>query len=219
MIYLVHGEDIVSSKNFLLKFKESYSSVDTVSLKNAKNLNDVLPTGKGLFSEKKLVVLESFPLKKDLKLSKNLDYDVLLWFGDSITVPNWVDKNWYFKQNQSISSFKLVDYVFYGQEKQALEILRDLLRDTKEREMIVGSLVRQMRLLALAINGEVAEVSKSEFLREKIKNQAKNWNFRKIRAGLIYLLKTDLWLKQGKLSSETLLTNLTINLCRLSNSS
>ncbi len=218
MIYLLHGEDIVSSKNFLLNLRKEYSGFDQISLKNVKNLDEALPSGKGLFSEKKLVVIENFPLKKEFQLPKNLDYDVVLWFAESVSAPSWVDKAWYFKQNQTQSSFKLADYIAYGQEKQALSLLNDLLKDPKEKEMIVGSLVRQLRLLALTISGELSEVSQSQFLQSKVKEQAKNWNLRKVRAGLIYLLKTDLWLKQGRLSVETLLTNLTIDLCRLSRS-
>ena len=219
MIYLIHGEDIVSSKNFLLNLKKNYSGFDQVSLKNVKNIAEVLPSGKGLFSDKKLVVIENFPLRKDVQLPKKLDYDAVLWFAETIPVPTWVDKVWYFKQNQTLSSFKLADAVAYGQEKQALAILTDLLKDPKEKEMVVGSLVRQLRMLALCLSGQSEEVSKSQFLQGKIREQAKNWNFRKLRTALIYLLKTDLWLKQGKLSGETLLTNLTIDLCRLSKAS
>lgn len=218
MIYLIHGEDVVSSKNFLLNLKKDYSSVDQISFKNVKKIDEILPAGKGLFSDKKLVVIENFPLKKEAKLSSGLDYDVLLWFAASVTVPSWVDKTWFFRQNQNVSSFRLADLVAYGQEKQALLILKDLLKQPAEREMIIGSLVRQLRLLSLALADELLEVSKSQFLQNKISDQAKNWNFRKIKAGLVYLLKADLWLKQGRLSSETLLTNLTLDLCRLSKS-
>lgn len=217
MIYLIHGEDLVSSKNFLLKLKTNYTSIDNISLKNVKNLNQVLPSGNGLFSEKKLVILENFPLKKEIKLPQNLDYDTVLWFEESIDPPNWVNKIWYFKQNQANTSFKLIDYIAYGQEKQALMTLKEVLFYPKEREMIIGSLVRLMRLLVFSKNGELAKVTTSKFLQEKTVDQAKGWDLRKIRAGLMYLLKTDLWLKQGKLSPENLFTNLTINLCRLRN--
>lgn len=215
MIYLFHGEDSVSSKNFLLKLKNDYSSFDEISLKNVKNIRDVLPSGQGLFSDRKLVIIENFSLTKSPMLPKKLDYDVVLWFPETVTPPVWVDKVWFFKPQQTSSSFKLADYIAYGQEKQALQLLGELLRQPREREMIIGTLVRQLRLLALSLNGENSEVSKSQFLQDKIRDQARNWSFRKIRTALIYLLKTDLWLKQGKLSGEALFTNLTIDLCRL----
>ncbi len=219
MIYLIHGEDSVSSKNFLLKMKNDYSGFDQVSFKNAKNVAELLPSGKGLFSEKKLVIIEKFPIRKDFELPKNLDFDVVLWFAESVTAPTWVDKVWYFKQRETNSSFRLADAVAYGQEKQALTVLKELLREPREKEMIIGSLVRQMRLMALSLSGERQEISRSQFLQDKVSEQTKNWNFRKLRSALVYLLKTDLWLKQGKLSAETLLTNLTIDLCRISKAS
>ena len=57
MIYLVHGEDSVASKNFLLKMKSDYSSVDQISFKNVKNVDEMLPSGKGLYSDKKIVII------------------------------------------------------------------------------------------------------------------------------------------------------------------
>lgn len=219
MIYLVHGEDVVSSKNFLLKMRTDYTSLDQISFKGVKNIDELLPTGKGLFSERKLVIIENFPLRKGFELAKNLDFDVVLWFPETVITPTWINKVWYFKQRETNSSFRLADAVAYGQERQALLVLKELLRDPREKEMIVGSLVRQMRLIALSLSGEGQEVSKSQFLQEKVQEQARSWNFRKIRSALVYLLKTDLWLKQGKLSVETLLTNLTIDLCRISKAS
>src|SRR3989344_2678099 len=132
MIYLVHGEDSVSSKNFLLKMKNDYSSLDQVSFKNVKNVNELLPSGKGLFSEKKLVIIENFPIRKGFEIPKNLDFDVVLWFAESVTAPTWVDKSWYFKQREVNSSFKLADAVAYGQEKQALLVLKELLLEPRE---------------------------------------------------------------------------------------
>lgn len=216
MIYLIHGEDVVSSKNFLSKLSKDYTSIDSISLKNVNEIEKPLPSGKGLFSSKKLVIIENFPIRKDLKLSPELDFDVVLWFPNSVTVPKWVEKTWYFKQNQSISSFKLADCIAYGQEKQALSVLKELLKNPKETELIVGTLVRQIRLVLLYLKGESMEISSSQFVQDKVKEQARNWDHRKLKTALMYLLKTDLWLKQGKLSKETLLTNLTIDLCRLS---
>lgn len=206
---------MVSSKNFVLKLKGEYSSVDQISLKNERDLLTVLPSGKGLFSKNKLVIIENFPLKKNFVLPKTLDYDVLLWFSETINPPSWIEKTWHFKARENISSFRFADYIFYGQEKQALEVLKRLLMDNKEREMIIGTLVRQVRMISLFLNNEKSEISKSQYVQERVAEQAKNWSTKKVRAALVYLLKTDLWLKQGRLSQETLLTNLTLNLCRL----
>ncbi len=84
--------------------------------------------------------------------------------------------------------------------------------------MVIGTLVRQVRLISLFLNGEKSEVSKSLYVQERVSEQARNWSTKKVRILLMYLLKTDLWIKQGKLSAEILLTNLTLNLCRLAKS-
>ena len=215
MIFLVHGEDTVSSRSFLLKLRQDYSSAETISLKNIKDPQTILPSGKGLFSEKKLIILENFSLSKTKEINGDYDYDLVLWFPETITPPSWINKAWHFKQTNSVSIFKFADSVVYGQEKQALLMLENLLLSSKEREMIIGTLVRTLKMIALSLSGEAETVSNSSFVQSKVREQAKEWDLKKVKIALLYLLKTDLWMKQGKLSSEDLLTKLTFDLCRL----
>ncbi|HSX58270.1 MAG TPA: hypothetical protein VLE47_03340 [Candidatus Saccharimonadales bacterium] len=217
MIYLLHGPDVVSSKNFLLKLKADYQLIETISEKNEGKRQQLLRVGSNLFNDKKLVVLENFPIK-DLVLPEKLDYDLLLWYSSTVVPPTKADKVWFFKEKNSISSFKLADQIVYGQEKQALSTLGYLLETTKEEELIVGSLVRQLKLITLVLKGELSEVSQSSFLRDKTAEQAKNWSLGRIRQGALYLLKADLLMKTGRLSSKTVLANLTSDLCKLATS-
>ncbi len=214
MIYLIHGPDVVSSKNFLLKLRENYSVVEVISEKESRKGDRKLPTGQTLFQDKKLVILENFDLK-NFKLPKTNDYDLVLWFDSVVSQIIKADKVWLFKEKNQVSSFKLADLVSYGREKQALETLNQLLRTKGEQELIIGSLVRQLKLITLVLKGETAEVSQSEYLKAKIVEQSRNWTLEKIRVGLLHLLKTDLLLKTGRASAETLLTNLTSTLARL----
>jgi len=214
MIYLLHGQDTVSSRNFLTRLKEQYQSVTTIDLRKSRE-NFEIPSQE-LFEQKSLLVLENSLPKQAEQLLPRVGVDVVVWLPDSLwAVPSWVDKNLIFNLADNNSTFKLSDLVFLGQEKQALLVLEKLLINSVAAELVVGALVRQLRLITLVLEGEAGQVSKSTFLQKKVSDQAKLWSLRKIKSAALLLLKADVSIKKGLLPTKVVLTRLVVDLCSL----
>lgn len=214
MIYLLYGPDTVSSRTYLLKLKKNYSDQTTIEVKRQKDKVEI-PTNTNLFGGKRLVIVENLVPKEDNRLESSELIDIAIWTSEVVVPPSWVDKSLVFKQSDQASTFKLADSVSYGQEKQALVILKKLLAEKTPTELIIGSIVRQLRLLSLVLGGEVESISKSSFVQDKTKEQSKNWNLRKIKKGLLLLMKADFEIKTGQINSETALTLLVSDLANL----
>lgn len=216
MIYLLHGSDNVSSRTFLSKLKEQYSEVKVIDCKKLDSKEVTLPQGT-MFASKELVVLENFPFKKIENLNSENSYDIAIWTDQEIAAPKWVDKVFAFKQKEQVSSFKFADSIASGQEKTALLALKNLLAENTPGELIIGSLVRQFRLILYSLEGERAKISSSTFLQQKVSEQAKSWTIRRVKSALLLILKTDLGIKGGKISVENAFTLLVFDLKRLLN--
>lgn len=214
MIYLLHGSDTVSSRNFLLRLKEQYQTSNVINVKKLKGGLD-LPSEQ-FFGQKNLLVLENAIPKNAEQVVPTISSDVVIWLTESLeNVPSWVEKNLHFQLTDSVSTFKLADLIFLGQEKQALSVLGNLTRNNTALEMIIGSLTRQIRLINLVIEGQEELVSKSSFVVKKSKDQAKLWSKRKLKQASMVILKADLSLKKGLLPKDLILTKMVMDLCGL----
>ncbi len=217
MIYLLHGQDTVSSRSFLLRLKEQYQVTTVIDLKKTKGVFE-LPTEQ-LFEQKHLIVLENSIPKDADNLIPQVTNDLVIWLSDDLdTIPKWVGKNLSFKLTENVSTFKLADLVFSGQEKQALLVLKNLLQKNTPMELLIGSLVRQLRLINFALEDEVEKVSRNSFLQGKIKDQARKWSKRKVKSAGLRLLKADLSIKKGLLPANLVFSKLIIDLCEIANS-
>lgn len=216
MVTLIHGPNIVSSRSYLLKQKQTYEEVIQVDLKDKEKFQ--LPVSKTLFGKKTLVVLENFESKKKVLLWGLDKIDVILWSSQTLEVPSWVEKDLLFKETDNWSTFKYSDSISYGEETVALRILENLLHSSTPPELIIGALGRQLRNLSLTVFGELNKASSSSFVQNKLREQAKNWTPKKLGSAAKLLLKADWALKNGKLKKEPVLEMLTVRLCQLANS-
>ena len=213
MIYLLHGPDTVSSRNFLIKLKEGYEVAETVEAKAfAKKQTEFYNTP--LFGEKKILVIENFVQEEKVSLKVPLGLDVVLWSPVLVKVPTWVGKNLLFKGRED-STFKFADAVGFGQVRTALSSLERLLSENVPNELLIGSLSRQLRLLSLGLNGSWSSVSTSSFVQNKIREQLGNWNRTKLKKAALLLLKADWEIKTGKSSGGVVLTLTTLKICSL----
>lgn len=205
MIYLIYGPDTVSARSFLLNFRKNYPEHLVISGKkeSAGSLN--FPQGTSLFSEKQLLIIDGFIPKEKEPLPRIENTDIIILTEEIIFPPKWVDKSWLFKQSETLSNFKLADQVVSGQEKLALTTLTKLLKQKTPFELIIGSLVRQFRLLGLSLTGESEAVSRSSFIQEKTKVQATKWSIGKIRKALLLILKADFEIKNGIANPDSVL--------------
>ena len=212
MIYLLHGSDTVSSRLFLVKLKEKYEAVSTVVAKKGVKRVD-LPDTEYLLSSNQLLILENHLPSRKPTLPGNAD--LVIWMDTTVEVPDWIDKDFPFKQEVSVNVFKLTDAVFYGQKKIALQILVKALAQNLPEEIIIGSLTRSVRQLSMALEGKYEMISKSSFVQKKVKEQAENWDYRALRTAAKLLLKADWEIKTGKIPSAVSLTTVVNNLTEL----
>ncbi len=218
MIYLFYGPDVISSRAFLLNFKKNYSDIVVLSGKKQTTASLQLPKEENLFGGKKLFIIEDFVPKEKEPLEELGSIDIVMTSPELVNPPSWVSKSWAFKQAETLSNFKLADQISSGQEKQALLTLTSLLKQKTPSELIIGSLVRQFRLISLVLSGDSEAVSKSPFVIDKTIQQAKNWNFSKVKKALILILKADFEIKTGVLNQEIALTILVSKIASLAKS-
>lgn len=217
MIYLLHGQDTVSSRNFLLRLKKQYQTATVIDVKKSKEIFE-LPSEQ-LFGQKSLIILENSVPKNADNLLPSITHDVVVWLPDSLeTIPEWVGKNLLFKLSETASTFKLADLIFLGQEKQALILLGNVLQKNTAAELLIGSLVRQLRAINLVLEGEAHRVSKNSFVQSKTVDQARKWSKKKVKLAGLQLLKADLSIKKGLFSPQLIFAKLTMDLCGLANS-
>jgi len=214
MIYLLHGPDTVSSRNFLLRLKKQYSFSTTIDVKKLRGSID-LPTIQ-LFEEKSLLILENSLPKNADKILPRISCDVVIWLAESLKpLPNWVSKDLHFQLYEPSSSFKLADLVFSGQEKKAQIVLAELMQKNTPLEIILGGLISQLRSINLILEGETQMVSKSSFVLKKTKEISKFWTFKKLKKASRLILKADLMFKKGLLSEKLLFPGLVSELAQL----
>lgn len=206
MIYLIYGPDSVSARSFLLNLRKNYAGHSTISGKRQTAFSLTIPREADLFGGKQLLIIENFVPKENETLPKVDNIDIVILTEEILSPPKWIDKSWVFKQPEVLSNFKLVDQVVNGQEKLALITLTKLLKQKTPPELIIGSLVRQFRLISLSLAGETEVVSRSSFVQQKTKEQARNWSLGKIRKALLLVLKSDFEIKNGIINSESVLT-------------
>src|SRR3989338_1693145 len=96
MITLLHGEDIVASKNKLLELKQQYKDKEIIILDGPKvTLNDLVLAfeTRSLFVQDKLVIIENVLSAKSSRAKDDrVDYiaketiaEIILWEGNELT--------------------------------------------------------------------------------------------------------------------------------------
>lgn len=167
-----------------------------------------------MFGEKLLVIVENYLPKEDNLDSLPAEVDIVFCkTGGVEKIPNWVDKHLNFKLPNQVNAFRLSDCVGYRQEKLSLTLLEKLFQENIPSEIIIGSLVREFRLISLVLAGELEKVSTSPFLQRKIREQANYWDKKKVKKAILRILKVDWGIKTGQSESQSSLTLLISSLC------
>ena len=202
MIYLIHGENQVDSRRFLIKLKDNYRDIQNIS---GKNLNSqyfkqkLVEASKPLFGGNSAFLIENFDGNWEIfpeKLPETLD--LILWSNQKLmTSQAPVLKNFLFDKAIKPSAFKLSDSILFKDEKDAQIVLSKLLSAKEPTEKIIGALLRGLFLVYCA-KESLEELQIPSFAKEKLKEQAKNWSKSQIRNVILQLLKMDLMLKEGK---------------------
>jgi len=210
MVYLIHGQNQVDSRRFLIRLKSNYKNIEVIPGKhlNEKNfLNKIRGYSHPLFGGKTAFLVEEFDgnwsvlPKKDLK-----EIDIILWSGKKLDVKPTMVKSFLFDQQRNLTAFKLVDAVLLKDEREALVILYGLLKKKEPPEKIIGALSRGFSLIYCAKEGSLGKAKMPSFALQRLKDQERFWNKLEIKKAFLELLRADVSLKSGQESPSALIT-------------
>lgn len=209
MITLIHGDDIVSSRKYLIELKEASENAVNLNGKelNSSDLTQNLKTN-SLFSEQKNIFIERLLSKgksKDLE-----DIIDLLKRSSSLNITIWEDTELSKTQlslfpKANINLFKIPKNLFsfldnlYPNNPKSVLTFHDALK-TADSETLFYMMIRQFRLL-LAINSEKSGIDEIQRLaswqKDKFKRQAKMFSADQLKKIYNKLYEIDLNIKTG----------------------
>lgn len=209
MIYLLHGDDTASSRNFLTGLTEGFKTtiLDGKSLGISELEEKMLSTS--LFFDKKAVVVENLlsknPKKKDFISFLNLQRDgvlLILWEDKKVIKNAFSDL-----KNVTVKEFSLPQVYFEFLDSFAphqvakLYQMYHLLLLTTDATQIFYSLLKRLRaLLILQSNSSSMETDKmSPWQLGKLRNQVRLWPKEKLVSFYSKLQDTEIKLKSGGL--------------------
>jgi DNA polymerase III delta subunit len=207
MITLIHGDDIVTSRNYFLEEKKKYLNSPIYNGKDLEAIDLIeLLQPKNLFFEKQAVFIENLFLKKELfsKL-KDSKIDVFLWEGKEITSAELI------KLKPEVKLFKLPQALFSFLDSirpnspQNVSLFRNALKNTTE-DMIFYMLIRQFRLLLSVSEAKdgIDEVKRlAPWQKTKLTKQASLFTKDQLKKIYSKLYKMDLDVKTGEIESLT----------------
>ncbi len=211
MITIVHGDDITSSRKFLIEQKNSLKN--TVIL-DGKDLNFEylveLLKGNSLFSDEKNIFVENFFERKKLKeidkvtdyIKKNSDLaNFFIWEKDELTKSELSifpkAKPVLFKIQKTLFSF--LDNISPKNPKNVLNFHETL--KTADEEMVFYMLIRQFRLLLALRDESSGLIDESQRLapwqKDKLQRQAKMFTIEQLKRTYDKLYEVDLGIKTG----------------------
>jgi DNA polymerase III delta subunit len=201
MVTLLHGNNTLASRRYLLDFKTKFNGeVEEVDGRRLteKDLNEAL-SSLPMFFAKKLLVIQHAPRENILKKLNNSpkEAEVIIWAEKRLNLKLNQIKVLEFKETSELTSFKLAEAAANKNVKAALETLERLLSEKCPPELIVGALHREIRLLILAQEGSLAAPLPS-FVVKKIEKRSSNWEVNRLKEVLEDLLNLDERVKTGK---------------------
>lgn len=216
MITIIHGDDLVSSRKFLVEQKNSLQNTTTLN-GDELTLEKLVEAfeGSSLFSDEKNIFIENLFSKKRSKeleeildyISKKNDIDLFIWEKTDLsksqlsTFPK--AKTFLFKIPKNIFSF--LDNISPKNNNNILNFHKVL--ETNDPDIIFYMLIRQFRLL-LAVSGtssnSIDEMQRlSPWQRNNLERQSKKFSLSELRDAYNKLYKLDLNIKTGVSSNLT----------------
>lgn len=212
MITLIHGDDIVSSRNYFYSVKSGTEN-PIVFDNNNYNLTDFLQSlsGKSLFAENKKIFLDRVFSSKKLAgeqlenvvsaINKSHSpIEIIIWEGSELpkTFLNQFPKAnvKFFKLSQSLFAF--LDSVRPNNPQNVI-LFHDALKNSDEN-MLFSMLVRQFRLLlSVSSNSNGIEETKklAPWQIEKLQRQSRMFTNEQLKKIYNKLYETDLNIKTG----------------------
>lgn len=209
MVTLIHGDDTVSSRKYLIELKTSSENSVTLDGKELI-LTDLVHTLKSnsLFSNKKNIFIEGFFSRKTKELegaidliNNNSNLNIVLWDENELSRPQLSAFSKaaikLFKIPQSLFSF--LDGIKPG-NLQNVTLFHSALKNSDEN-FIFSMIIRQFRLLLALRGGQNDSIDELQRLGswqiEKLKRQSKMFSFEQLKKIYNKLYEIDLNIKTG----------------------
>lgn len=212
MLIILHGENILKSRQELERIKTQDNQVEIILFDGAKIDHTCLKQAlesKPFLEEKRLVIIENLlSQKKNLKQQKTiLDYlknppiktDLILWEEREIgkELLSRVSATVKLFKTEPIL-FKFLEAIRPGNTKEILTLLRESLL-AEEPEIVFYMLTRQFRnLILIADLGEKGLPRMASWQISRLKNQAKNFTLEQLLKIYHELLEIDYRQKTGQ---------------------
>jgi DNA polymerase III delta subunit len=211
MIYLIHGNDIVSSRERLIGLKKSFIG-GTINSLVAKEIDykqfPILFMTDSLFGEKQYVVVEGKLDHSafDWKSVTGNDVDLVIWVGEKLrandglikTVNENKGKVEVFEEKIDSNIFPFLDAVVSKKRKNTFMEFQRLLDSGSDPIYIHTMLVWQFRML-------LAPELASGFVRKKVDAVLSNFEYEELRKIYYMLLLIEVQLKTGEGIPEAIL--------------
>ena len=215
MVYVFHGEDTVASRKALIDLRSIYDS-DAIFEFSDQSLSEFVRVadGLGLFSPKKLVVVEIFK-QTSLKEVDYLPYlekkpkttEVVFWIGeelpDASPLSKMVLKNgWKIRKFSSFNRnhvFKFVDCLFFRDRKGALNCLPALINSGENLFGIMSLVASRARQLLWLKTSALSGRGIKPFVRSKLTGQVGAFSQKDLIGVLCECSRVDLETKTGNL--------------------
>lgn len=221
MIYVIAGEDIVTSRKKLTELLEGKSNVIRLDGKKASLAElDEAVSGASLFSESKVVVVENFSKlsaqgrsasggKPDDRFWEILNQvqddkntDVILWDEADLSKKKYAKDVKVFNFQFPKFYYAFLDGFAPG-SKKSLELLSEVLK-TFEPEQVLHGLIRRVRQLLVMKSARFSEFSEFKRMQpwqiSKLKKQASLWTEDQLKKTFLELVGLDEKLKSGGLT-------------------
>lgn len=216
MITIIHGDDIVSSRNFFISQKQKIKNPPEFNGESV-SLTDLVQIFEGgeLFRAEKTLFLEDFLTKRKQSrdkdqiisyLAKYQNHGVFLWEGKEASLKSLVlfkkAEIKHFKLPQTLFAF--LDSIKPGLGPSHITLFYKVL-ENMEAELVFFMLVRQIRLL-LALsdsnsNEQIDEVKRlAPWQKGKLQRQASFFTAKELKIHFARLYEIDLAQKTGTLS-------------------
>ena len=209
MKYLLHGDDISASRNFLTGLTEGFQTTVLDGKNLAINELEEKMLSTSLFDDKKAVVVENLlsknPKKKDFVSFLNLQGDgvlLILWEDKKIIKTAFSSlKNVNVKEfNLPFAYFEFLDSFSPHHVQKLYQMYHLLLLTTSETQIFYSLLKRLRSLLILQSNSVSSEIDKmSPWQIGKLRQQVSLWPKEKLVNFYTKLQDTEIKLKSGGL--------------------
>lgn len=170
MLTIIHGEDLVKSRNFLDQLKKESQGKELISLDKKKieltELKEALESGSMFNSDRLVIVEDLFSVKSKTELGKMINYitskqysnDLILWVKDdlakTVLAKLKADKVLECKPEQVV--FNFLDSLRPENARESLLLLRKILKN-EEPEIVLFMIIKRFRLLLLVKDKVTAE--------------------------------------------------------------